>query len=205
MLAFASTALGTGASRDTSAARKQLASARTFEKALRDLAPDAQSRVARQLAPCRAGFQPSGTEKQRRLNQLIALEGIRQLQHDGLADYETFAATALALRFSDGRLRTAQAAVALELEAARKLTRVPVTPCLDLRAFARGGYSADALTSWAKRIDTKAGVSEQDGTAADALVRKSRPALLAAGLAPANAKLVLDAETGDVFVAVFAR
>jgi hypothetical protein len=188
--------------KDEAAVKASLANAKLLQKQLSGLRTEAAREAAFQLGPCRAKYQPTADDQQVRLNQLLGLEVLRQLQHNGLAFYATFIRKQQRQAVTDPRLKAAQKALGSELATARKLIAVPITMCADLDSFAQQNYSQAALEAWARAIDTQAGVSEAAALRIDARVKASRAALLQAGLTAKMAKLVLDAETGDVFADV---
>jgi hypothetical protein len=203
-LVVAGSAGAARSSADSAAAAKELAAAKTLQSALQPATSIARYKVSSQLRACRGVQQPAGTAKHERLLKLIALEGVRQLQHDAIADYERYVSTVRALRVTDPRLRTAHAALTQELAAAHRMTTLPIDVCSDLNAFAKGGYSSAALSAWARGVDKKAKIDETAAARTDRLVTAARPALVAAGLSGAQATLVTRAGTGDLFVYVFA-
>jgi hypothetical protein len=202
-LGLASVALAKLSPQDSKAAQQGLANAKLLEKTLRGMTINARVAISAQHDQC-AVFKPAGQAKNDRLAQLLGLEFVRRLQHDGLADYEAFVRKEQQLTFADSRLKAAQRALATELAYARRLTGVPIDVCGDLHKFAHDGYTQQSLVDWAERIDAKAGVGEVAATRTDALVERSRPALLAAGLTKTNATRLIHAQTGDIFVDVFA-
>jgi hypothetical protein len=195
-------ALGALTPKDEAAVKAGLANAKLLQKQLTGLRTEAAREAAFQLGPCRAKYQPTEDDQQVRLNQLLGLEVLRQLQHNGLPFYATFIRKQQRQALSDARLKTAQRALASELATARKLIAVPITMCADLDSFAQQNYSQAALEAWARAIDAQAGVSEAAALRIDARVKASRRALLQAGLTAKTARLVLDAETGDIFADV---
>jgi len=193
-------ALGALSPKDKAAVKAGLVGATLLQKQLVALRTDAAREVAFQLGPCRAKYQPTQDDQKARLNQLLGLEVLRALQRNGIEHYAAFIRKQQKPKLADPRLKAAQKALAAELAGARKLVAVPVTICADLETFSQQNYSAPALEAWAKAIDSQAGLSESAALKLDARVRASRAALLRAGLTAKAAKLVLDAETGDVFV-----
>jgi hypothetical protein len=207
---LAGTALAAGvasaarSSGDAAAVQKELAAAKTLQKKLEAATSPSRVKVSQQLGSCRGVQQPAGAAKRERLLKLIALEGVRQLQHDAIADYESYVSTVRGLHVTDARLRTAQGALVQELASAHRMTALTIDVCADLKAFAKGGYSPAALFAWAHRLDRKAEIDEKAADRTDRLVAAARPALLAGGLTAAQATLVTRAGTGDLFVYVFA-
>jgi hypothetical protein len=190
--------------RDKAGAKTAFAGATLLHRQLVAKRTEAAREVAFQLGPCRAKYQPTQADQQTRLNLLLGLEVLRQLQHNGIEQYAAFVAKQQKRTFSDPRLKAAQKALAAELAGARKLVAVPITMCADLETFSQQNYSQAALEAWARAIDSQAGLSEAAAARVDARVRASRAALLQAGLTAKAAKLVLDAETGDIFATVLA-
>jgi hypothetical protein len=210
-LAVASAALGALGAGDKRAVKAGLAGAKALQLKLagdptnppRDsMRIDAARDLGFQEAQCLGLYKPSTPDGQRIASTLLGLETLRILQRNGFGLYETFVAKQRAQKLTDARLRTAQRALGAELAAARKLTSVDVFVCNDLRDLAKHDFSEQWLTDWAKAIDKKAGVDEAAMARTDKLVRASLPALRSAGLNAANAKLLLDAETGDIFADV---
>jgi hypothetical protein len=195
-------ALGALSPRDKAAAKAALAGATLLQKQLLGMRTEAAREVAFQLGPCRAKYQPTQDDQQARLNQLLGLEVLRQLQHNGIEQYAAFIGKQQKRTLTDARLKAAQKALPAELASARKLVAVPITMCADLETFAQQNYSQAALEAWARAIDSQAGLSEAAATKMDARVKASRAALLQAGLTARATKLVLDAETGDIFANV---
>jgi hypothetical protein len=195
-------ALGALSPRDKAAAKAALAGATLLQKQLLGMRTEAAREVAFQLGPCRAKYQPTQADQQTRLNLLLGLEVLRQLQHNGIEQYAAFIGKQQKRTLTDARLKAAQKALPAELASARKLVAVPITMCADLETFAQQNYSQAALEAWARAIDSQAGLSEAAATKMDARVKASRAALLQAGLTARATKLVLDAETGDIFANV---
>jgi hypothetical protein len=201
-LVLAVPALGALSPTDRAAAKASLAGATLLQKQLTGLRTESAREVAFQLGPCRAKYQPSQDDQKTRLNQLLGLEVLRQLQHNGIDFYAAFVRKQQKRTFADPRLRAAQKALGAELASARKLVAVPISMCSDLETFSEQNYSQAALEAWAKAIDVQAGLSESAAAKLDARVKASRAALRQAGLSVKAAALVLDAETGDIFANV---
>jgi hypothetical protein len=201
-LVLAVPTLGAVSPKDRAAAKASLASATLLQTQLAGIRTAAARQVAFQLGPCRAKYQPSQEDQKTRLTQLLGLEVLRQLQHDGIDFYAAFIRKQQKRTLTDARLKTAQKALPAELASARKLVAVQISMCADLETFAEQNYSQAALEAWAKAIDVQAGLSESAAERLDARVKASRVALRQAGLSAKAAAAVIDAETGDVFANV---
>jgi hypothetical protein len=188
--------------KDKAAVKASLVDAKTLQTAITGEKIGAARTVALSLGQCRARYQPTDPAKQDVMNQLFAFEVVRQLQHDGLADFAAFVAKVQKRAVADPRLRTARAALATELSIAQKVTAIPVRSCDDLATLAKADYTQPALQGIANDLDRRAGVTDALSNATDKKVNLSRPALVAAGLTKKNATLLLHAQTGELFLDV---
>lgn len=120
----------------------------------------------------------------------------------GYPFWSSFSSRAERVQVSHPLLKRARSAFAIERSEGAKIAKVTFGVCDGLAQIAAAGMTEDAVLAWAGRLINATGYNSSRGTKADAMIKASRPVLLAAGLTSPQANLMLDYESGEIFASL---
>jgi hypothetical protein len=131
-------------------------------------------------------------------NALVLMTYLRFVRI-GYPLWAAFSSWAEGVAVSHPQLRQAKSVFSLERAQGVRIAAVRFDVCGSVAELARASFTDSAANAWAGRLMSSTGVDQHVNGKADAKIRASRPALLAAGLTSKQAKLMMDTETGDIF------
>lgn len=149
---------------------------------------------------CGAKYDGETTAHKQLIGMQVLVMGYIQAVKDGLPLYDGFAARVARTTVSSPLLRNAQKGAAIERTEGALFGKIHLDGvCSEIARLAGSGYKRTYSLDWLTRIERQVGADTALERKADRMIHASRPALAAAGLTQAQAKLLMDAETGDVF------
>lgn len=187
---------------DRSAVRSIHASAASLRPKLVAKANAAVAAVRRDFTACKAKYE--GSPQQATIANVLKWMAYMRSIPLGFPQWAAFERGAMARTVTSPLLVRARQTLAWELQQLGGFSRMRFDVCSELELLATTDFSQKALAAWADEI--RGGTTKAERRLADkmdARVRASLPALRAAGLTSAQAKLVLDSETGTIFAVIF--